>query len=445
MKTLKKFILFAFTAIFYFLSAAAFADGHNILILDDPVQSKKETCHYLRSAKGILTRSLEEESEPAIFPLYDSNEAQALGAYPVAMMFQAVTTARCSFECVVGQEMCDETLNPDTEIAYSPFLGAVIRRHASGHYDYYKSEAHSCTEEGSLVHEKAEWAIIDGALHKRTTKYYRAETEEDEINIIARNWSDAKDFKDKWSFIFEDNEKDFEDGERDVGYNCKESKDYLVVRDKESGMEREIEIYSEEYDEYQKQLGRAEYQKSCFVPSEKDCRQIAREKQQCMLQTAEELEESLCTSIINPLWIHRQSADKEESVKDKPDHSEPVWQREKPSIEDLSLLELHKPAPFGPEHDFSPEPGEDASSVMDAPSGSQDLSASKAHIFGLAHNFSPETEEIASSAMDAPIHLYDKHVFAFNDKIYTTVWKEAYRDSLANRKRPRLPPPALRK
>ena len=78
----------------------------------DPVQSKAESCQHLEKIQEIL--SCEQKGDT------DCVSPGVNYAIPPfsGILFQGAATFMCSFQCVVGQERCDETLNPDGDESF---------------------------------------------------------------------------------------------------------------------------------------------------------------------------------------------------------------------------------------------------------------------------------------------------------------------------------------
>ena len=205
----------------------------------NPVEKKAEFCQQLEDVKSNL--SCEGES---CSPLYESS---------VSLPLQWMAVKTCSFECVVGQQMCDMSLHPD----YEGFYG----------YDTYADSSH-CSDSSD-----ADSFDVD-----RSEVYYRVYYGE-EIKHIE----EVKTHKET---------------------GCEEWTIYVEICS-EDGSCKEIEKHSDEWFEYERQQQLKVYEESCFIPTEDDCKNVEQEMRQCVSDIANTLSESLCAPSTDSLWLYR--------------------------------------------------------------------------------------------------------------------------------------------
>ena len=197
----------------------------------NPVEQKATDCQQYEEVKKTL--SCEGEDCP---PLYDST---------VPFVLRFVASQVCSFECTVGERMCDETLHPgDTDV------------------DFLSSSKPRCSRSDDDVVNPV-----------RDISY-----DEDGVKYIVE------------TIIYSD--------------GCEEWTKYVEICNTD-GTCREIEKYSEEWYEHEKQQQLKEYEESCFVATEADCNTVKQEMNQCVLDVTNKSLEFLCDSSKNPLWRYR--------------------------------------------------------------------------------------------------------------------------------------------
>ena len=201
----------------------------------NPLEKKAEICQELEEIKETL--SCEGTSCP---PLYDSAA--------IFLPLQLGAAYACSFECVVGEQICDETLNPDTRGKYLSYSGKESGCAVSSNVHFFDVEREEFSDEEGIKH-----------IYER---------------------------------------KIYEEG-------CEETTEYIEICGSDGKQCREIEMYSDEWYEYERQQQLAEYEASCFVPTEEDCKSIKQEMNQCVLGMAGLLSEALCAPSTNNLWRYR--------------------------------------------------------------------------------------------------------------------------------------------
>ena len=235
----------AYLILFFGLSVAQAQDNK----VFNPIEKKAEICQQLEGMKSIL--SCEGES---CLPLYESM---------VPELLQLVFSQSCSFNCVAGEQMCNETLNPDS---HHHFGYNSPRR-------YYRR----CDSSYNLIDEKrSESRYEDGNKLIEVMKVYQ-----------QVEGCDKED-----------------EGDCDT---CEEYIDYIEVCDKDGSGCKEIELYSEEWDEYKKQQQVKVYEESCFIPTEEDCKNISNEMGACMLGGTKSLLQMFCAPSTENLWRYRKS------------------------------------------------------------------------------------------------------------------------------------------
>ena len=197
----------------------------------NPVEQKAKVCQQYEDVKKTL--SCEGEDCP---PLYNS-------AVPFVLHFTA--SQMCSFECVVGERMCDETLHPDHE--NQGFLSVNENR-------------------------------------------ARCSSSDDDVTNPERFIS------------YDDDGVKYIEEVKTYSNGCEEWTEYVEICNGEC---REIELYSEEWYEYERQQQLKEYEKSCFVATENDCKNIDQEMNQCVLALTEQISEFFCAPSTGNLWRYR--------------------------------------------------------------------------------------------------------------------------------------------
>lgn len=215
----------------------------------NPVEQKAELCQQMKHIQETL--SCEEENCP---PLYEN-------AFPFYLQFAAIQM--CSFECVVGTQMCNESINPDNEL--KDFFGGFSIK-SSKKDDYY-----SCDRDDNVVITTRTKESHDDEGVKHIKK----------ITTYSYSYSEPKS-------------------------KCEESVEYIEVCNEKQECQK-IELYSEEWDVYERQKQMKAYEESCFVATEADCKNIEKEMEQCVLNIAEGLSKfSSCDSPNSTLWRYRE-------------------------------------------------------------------------------------------------------------------------------------------
>ncbi|MCY4512571.1 MAG: hypothetical protein OXB86_02655 [Bdellovibrionales bacterium] len=234
----------AYLILFFGLSVAQAQDNK----VFNPIEKKAEICSQLEGIKSTL--SCEGES---CLPLYES---------AVPELLQLTFSQACSFNCVAGEQMCNETLNPDSHHHFG---------HATPNY-------RKCDPSYNLLigEERSEDQDDDGNKLIEVMKVYQQ--------------VEGCDKEDK--------------GDCDT---CEEYIDYIEVCDKDGSGCKEIELYSEEWNEYKRQQQVKVYEESCFIPSEEDCKNISNEMGACMLGGTKSLLQALCAPSTDNLWRYRKS------------------------------------------------------------------------------------------------------------------------------------------
>ena len=197
----------------------------------NPTEQKAEDCQKYEEMKGIL--SCEGEDCP---PLYTS---------AVPLPFQFGAGMACAFECVVGERMCDETLNPDNEDELRPMRDMNYCGRSDDEVPTERTE---------------EWQDDEGVKHIEKITTYSS--------------------------------------------GCEESVQHIEVCNQEGQECQEIELYSEEWDAYERQKQMEAYEASCSIATEADCKNIETEMGQCMLSMVEGMLE-FCASSTDALWRYR--------------------------------------------------------------------------------------------------------------------------------------------
>ena len=266
-------------------------------------KTKMENCEYLSQVKRFLSCE-QARGKYCSMP----NATKETPHYPVpsvplsSIIFKNVTSALCSFECVPGQELCNETLNPHRkENNFFHFKKSVT------HHDY--KEQVSCkdrlNDSNILEHEfyVEENEYFDEEGNKYIDKTITYEYFEGEVAETVRIFGGVSDLP----FDINEHIK-----------VCRDFTTYLVVCEDEQNEETCIAIkeYTEEWFVYHDQQKEEKYKNSCIVPTTEDCKNINEEQTQCMLDVTDKLKKFFCPDI-NPLWRYRErreyfSTDKEE-------------------------------------------------------------------------------------------------------------------------------------
>ena len=245
----------------------------------DPVSAKAENCQHLKTVKEVL--SCEQSG--------DTNCASPHTGYGIpplsGIIFQSTTTFMCSFQCVVGQERCDETLNP---VQDSGVFGFIVK--------------------------KPDFSVIDGN-NKCSIEEGTDVSSEEMITEIDENGYKHIEIQNTYTYNSEHDFKDFEGGNdckaweacnlSNIYDSCIEWEYYVEICDENDKTNcTRINKSSEEWLAHQEQLQLKKYKESCFIPTEEDCSQIARERHQCMLDVVEFLNTTLCSSM-DPIFFYR--------------------------------------------------------------------------------------------------------------------------------------------
>ena len=231
-----KYLMYAVFLVGFFAVQAENAPEREVF---NPMEEKTRVCQQLEEVKK--KGSCEGTDCP---PLYEGDVVKFL-----PLQWGAVYA--CSFRCVVGERICDETLHPDY-----------------GH--------------GGYITHRASCAIS-------------SDEDPDSFDVVRNESVDDKGMR-RIEEI-----RTYEDG-------CTEHIDYVEVCSTDEGGERkcrEIEVYSDEWYEYERELQLAAYEESCFVPTKEDCQNIELEMQQCVVDMANLFSEYLCTPSTSNLWKYR--------------------------------------------------------------------------------------------------------------------------------------------
>ena len=174
-------------------------------------------------------------------PLYDS---------AVPLPFQFAAGMACAFACVVGERMCDETLNPGNEGMEKDFF------------------------------------------EREESMPYCARSNDEVPTEDTREWHDNEGVKRI---------------EKITTYSsgCEEYVQYIEVCNQKGQECQEIEIYSEEWYAYKREMQMKAYEESCSIATEEDCTNIEAEMGQCMLDLAENMLEAYCSFSKDALWRYR--------------------------------------------------------------------------------------------------------------------------------------------
>lgn len=207
----------------------------------NPVEMKAEMCQQFEEIQKTL--SCEGEDCP---PLYESTVP-----YPL----QLTASHMCSFECVVGERMCDETLtlNPDNDEVVSINV----------------SSRSKCKDSDDVMIEKGMY-FNGGIKHIEEIKIYTYSNEEG------------------------------------TNGQCKEGRTYVEICNADGGECREIEKHSEEWYEYERQKQLEAYEASCFVATESDCKDMKQDINQCVLDTVQQMSTLFCASSQKYFWYRKQ-------------------------------------------------------------------------------------------------------------------------------------------
>ena len=202
----------------------------------NPAEQKAEDCQKYEEIKDVL--SCEGEDCP---PLYTS---------AVSLPFQVTASMVCAFECVVGERMCDETLNPDNEAGF----------YTEGHYSCGVS-SDGDTDADTPTERTEKWQDDEGVKHVEKITIYSS--------------------------------------------GCEESVQHIEVCNQEGQECQLIELYSEAWYAYERQKQTEAYEASCSIATEADCKNIEAEMGQCMLDLTEGMSEFFCASSKAALWRYR--------------------------------------------------------------------------------------------------------------------------------------------
>ena len=209
----------------------------------DPVQAKMENCQHVEKIKEIL--SCEQEGGTDCVPSTNYVIPPLSGIF-----FQTGATVACSFECVIGQELCDETLNPDKKKGF--FYG----KHYMEYQDMEKPSSYC-----EITNPEMTMEFIEEEFDEEGNRYKTKHTLK-------------------------------ESGDQ----SCEQFVKYLMVCDENDENCKELEMFSEEWREHQKQAKLKKYKESCFIPTVEDCSHIDGKRAQCLQDVATVLEKAFCSS-----------------------------------------------------------------------------------------------------------------------------------------------------
>ena len=326
----------------------------------DPMRTKAENCQYLKKVQETL--SCEQEGQE-LCPSPDKNGSSYTTPPLFSTLFQWGGSFMCAFECAVGQEICNETLNPDrgregfyfssnqpsghkmAENMHSEHCYSSSSSNWKKPTDNWKkpTELHKAamagremTETGPSSTSSSNWnADLEDALmagRKVTEADWKKPTELEKAAMAGREMTETgyQELTELHKAAMAGREvtkaenrvemRTDEEGntyktkivisEDEDGTLCERYIEYLVVCDDENC--EEFEVGSKEYYSYQKQLQWKKYRDSCFIATAEDCSRIAEERTQCLQDVAGTIEKHFCSSSINPLWIYRRWKGKEE-------------------------------------------------------------------------------------------------------------------------------------
>lgn len=222
----------------------------------NPYDKKAEICQQSQKVEEIL--SCDPATADGNCPvLYES----AVSFLP----FQLVASQACSFECVVGEQMCDETLHPDYKGIYGFEENIKFKRKYSDSRCSAFSDGPSSDDMSVLVIDRKEYYDAYGVKH---------------ITI----WKE------------------------DLETECVDRTEYVEICREEGGgtMCTLVTADSEEWFAYQRELQMKQYEESCVVPTEDDCKNIRQnDTRQCMLDVAQGISEFFCSPSTDNLWKYR--------------------------------------------------------------------------------------------------------------------------------------------
>ena len=217
----------------------------------DPVQARADSCQHAEKIKGILSCEQEGGTDCALSTNYVIPPLSGI-------FFRTIGTAACSFECVIGQELCDENLNPDKR---KGLFAPVVTYEYNGIHGESGYDDNNCGLDvegvGVTIMEITEQIDEEGNTYRTKNFMY-----------------------------------DSADGRT----TCESVSTYLMVCDENDENCKELEIYSEEWYEHQKQAQLKKYKESCFIPTAEDCSDIAEKRAQCLQDVATVLEKAFCSS-----------------------------------------------------------------------------------------------------------------------------------------------------
>lgn len=203
----------------------------------NPMEEKTRVCQQFEEIKK--KGSCEGADCP---PLYEGDVVKFLP-------LQWGTAYACSFGCVVGERMCDETLHPD-------YRGGWVEGRKMRDCRYLSDEDIEVNREEVSVDAKGNKHIVETKTYKET--------------------------------------------------GCKEVEEYVeVCNSGDGGPCQKIFKYSQEWYEYERELQLIAYEASCFVPTAEACQNIEQEMQQCVVDMANLLSEKLCAPSTSNLWKYR--------------------------------------------------------------------------------------------------------------------------------------------
>ena len=216
----------------------------------DPMAAKEQNCRDLEEIKSDLSCQGQENCNAKVFFVGKPSF--------ISLLFQGVTSVACSFECVIGQELCNETLNPDPD--KNPLFGTI-------EYDH---------------HDSLEQAMESSCDYStRSVMSVEEQTDEKGDTYKIRH------------ILYDDLH----------GGTCEEWTEHLVLCD-EDGKCDEVLKYSDEWQAHQKQQARKTYRESCFIATAEDCSHIASERSQCLRDVVKIMKRGFCET--DTLWLYRE-------------------------------------------------------------------------------------------------------------------------------------------
>lgn len=234
------------------------------------MKGKAENCQFLEGLKELLSCEQGADCDP---------EENIAGPSLIISFFELASTAMCSFQCTVGEERCDETLNPDKTILYHfPFsfpttIGEDFQFSSKKSYSRTRYYSDSCGEEEmKFVENRYYTERVDENLHLHVTS----------IDV-------------------------YEDDENGL---CEKQEDYVLICERLDRNDcKRIDKYTDEWYAYERELQLKKYRESCYTATEETCANIAKERAQCQLDVVDMLNKSMCHSG-DPIWMYRRSKER---------------------------------------------------------------------------------------------------------------------------------------